>query len=54
MTRNRVLAACIELTRAEADMLRAKARLDTQAVNKATQRLRNAKTAILKEGGRCD
>lgn len=54
MTRNLTLNACIELTRAEADLDRAKRLVDTQAIKAATDRLRRARTEILRLGGRVD
>lgn len=52
MTRNRRLAAMIELCRAEADADRAKARMDTRAWGAAQRRLQAARSAVLALGAR--
>ena len=46
---NRALAACIELTRAERALDRAKAQSDPEAIEAATQRLLRAEVAVHKE-----
>ena len=46
---NRTLSACIELTRAERALDRAKADADPEAIEAATQRLLRAEVAVQKE-----
>ena len=54
MTRNTTLNDMIELTVAEREVARAKALVDTKAITAATRRLCAARTAVLRNGGRCD
>ena len=52
VTRNPILNACIELERAERDLIRAKDAADTRAIHSAQERLKQARHAVLRLGSK--